>query len=96
MCTNKFDLTKNLNIKIFKVCLRWPGSGTSEHELEGADLEIVTWNREALDFPLLPSYLSKPRGLYEELQIHSAAKVFVAKALESHIHVKKRRQLLDV
>ncbi|KAI5082060.1 hypothetical protein GOP47_0001803 [Adiantum capillus-veneris] len=85
------SLVQSLNVRIFIVCISFPeGQSTLS-----PDLESLSKNIRELQFPLLQAYLSQPRGLLDELQIHSFVKEEVSNALEPFVNVKKRHQALD-
>ncbi|KAJ7195161.1 hypothetical protein O6H91_01G158300 [Diphasiastrum complanatum] len=94
-CRKELSLTTNLNVRIFIVSIGWPEYSIVGKELQGADLEEVEENRNSLQFPLLRSYLSEQKGLFDELQIHSFVKEEVWKVLTSFQNVRKRYQTLD-
>ncbi|MCO5558131.1 hypothetical protein L7F22_011708 [Adiantum nelumboides] len=85
------SLVQSLNVRIFIVCIPCPEGQVTV----SPDLTMVNENIGKLQFPLLQAYLSQPRGLLDELQIHSFVKEEVCNALEPFVNVKKRHQALD-
>lgn len=88
-------MNDSLNVRVFILCIPFPEGQATGAELEGPDLQVVMTNIQSLQFPLLQAYLSEPKGLFDELQIHGFVKEEVKKALEPFRNVKKRHQALD-
>lgn len=89
------SLIDSLDVRVFILCIPFPEGQATGAELEGPDLQVVMTNIQSLQFPLLQAYLSEPKGLFDELQIHGFVKEEVKKALEPFRNVKKRHQALD-
>ncbi|KAH7276623.1 hypothetical protein KP509_39G015300 [Ceratopteris richardii] len=81
------SLLQNLNVRVFILSIPF----LKDHKME----QYIIENCQKLHFPVLEVYLSQPRGLLDEIQIHAFVKEEVYKALERFLNVKKRHQALD-
>lgn len=89
------SLINSLNVRVFILYIPFPECQATGVKLEGPDLQYVMRNIQSLHFPLLQAYLSEPKGLFDEIQIHGFVKEEVWNALERFHDVKKRHQALD-